>query len=62
MSWDDAQASFSCGGSPLTYLDATQCDDILADIRQPGGTLPDFWSIPSEPSSPPPHLELAQCN
>jgi len=62
MSWDDAQASFSWGGSPLTFLDAAQCDDILADIRQPDGTLPDFGSIPSQLSSPPPSLERAQCN
>jgi len=51
MSSDDAQASFSRGGSPLTFLDVTQCDDILADIRQPDGTLPDFGSLPSEPGS-----------
>jgi len=63
MTWDDAQASFSRGavsqesGSPLTFLDPSTCDDILADIRQPDGTLPDFGSIPSEPGSPPPALE-----
>jgi len=63
MSWDDTQASFSRGadnqtsGSPLTFLDTATCDDILADIRQPDGTLPDFGSIPSEPGTPPPELE-----
>jgi len=64
MSWDDAQASFNLGavsqgsGSPVTFLEATTCDDILADIRGPDGTLPDFGSILSEPGSPPPALEL----
>jgi len=62
MSWDDAQAAFSRGGSPLPFLDDTQCNDILADIRRPDGTLPDFGSIPSEPSSPPPRLEVARSN
>jgi len=63
MSWDDAQGSFSRGadsqtsGSPLTFLDPASCDNILADIRQPDGTLPDFGSIPSEPGTPPPELE-----
>jgi len=41
---------------PLT-LDPATCDDILADIRQPDRTLPDFGSIPSEPGTPPPALE-----
>jgi len=64
MAWDDARASFSRGagspgsGSPITFLDPSTCDDILADIRGPDGTLPDFGSIPSEPGSPPPALEL----
>jgi len=62
MSWDDAQASFSRGGSPLPFLDPSVCDDILADIRQPDGTFPDFGSIPSQPSSPPPQLEVARIN
>jgi len=46
-------------GSPVTFLDTPTCDDILADIRSPDCTLPDFDSIPSEPGSPPPVLELA---
>jgi len=46
-------------GSPLAFLDATSCDDILADLRHPDGTLPDFGSIPSVPGSPPPELEAA---
>jgi len=62
MSWDEAQASFNRVGSPLPFLDDTQCDDILADMRQPDGTLPDFGSIPSQPSSPPPQLEVALSN
>jgi len=63
MSWADSQALFSqeaCSqgsGSPVTFLDAITCDDILADIQRPDGTLPDFGSIPSEPGSPPPALE-----
>jgi len=62
MSWDEAQAAFSRVGTPLPFLDPSVCDNILADIRQPDGTLPDFGSIPSQPSSPPPHLEVACCN
>jgi len=66
LSWADAQEQFSLGaeamsqgsGSPVAFLDATTCEDILADIRRPDGTLPDFGSIPSEPESPPPALEL----
>jgi len=62
MSWDEAQASFSRMDSPIPFLDASVCDDILADLRQPDGTLPDFGSIPSQPSSPPPHLVVACYN
>jgi len=39
-------------GSPVTFLDTATRDDILADIRGPDGTLPDFGSIASEPGSP----------
>jgi len=46
-------------GSPVAFLDATTCNDILADIRQPDGTLPDFGSIPSEPGTLAPELEVA---
>jgi len=67
LSWADAQEQFSLGaeamsqgsGSPLTFLETSTCDDILADIRQPDGTLPDFGSIPSEPRTPPPELKAA---
>jgi len=45
-------------GSPIAFLDPGRCDDILADIRRPDGTLPDFGSIPSERGLPPPALEL----
>jgi len=66
LSWADAQEQFSLGakamsqgsGSPIAFLDPGTCDDILADIRRPNGTLPDFGSIPSELGSPPPALEL----
>jgi len=49
---------------PFTLLDPNTCDDILAAIRGPDGTLPDFGSIPSAPGSPPPELEaeVAQAN
>jgi len=72
LSWADAQEQFSLGaeamsqgsGFPLTFLDASTCEDILADIRRPDGTLPDFGSIPSEPGTPPPtfEAEVAQGN
>jgi len=52
MSWDEAQASFSRVGSPLPFLEAAVCDDILADMRQPDGTLPDFGSIPASRRHP----------
>jgi len=59
MSWDEAQAAFSRGGSPLPFLDASACDEILAHIRLPDGTLPNFAPVPS---SPPPPLEVALVN
>jgi len=62
MSWDEAQASFSRMGTPLPFLDPSACDEILADLRMPDGTLPDFAELPSQPSSPPPRLEVARCN
>jgi len=66
LSWADAQEQFSRGaeamsqgsGSTVDFLDASQCDDILADIGQPDGPLPDFGSIPSEPSSPPSSIRI----
>jgi len=66
LPWADAQEQYSLGaeamsqgsGSPVTFLDTATCDDILADIRGPDGTLPDFGHIASEPGSPPPALEL----
>jgi len=66
LSWADAQEQFSLGaeamsqgsGSPINFLDAVTCDDILANIRGPDGTLPNFGSIGSEPGSPAPALEL----
>jgi len=65
LSWGDAQEQFSLGaeamsqgsGSPIAFLDPGTCDNILAYIRRPDGTLPDFGSIPSEPGLPPPALE-----
>jgi len=50
------------GGVASPLFDASVCDDILADMRQPDGTLPDFGSIPSQSSSPPPQLEVARSN
>jgi len=47
MSWADAQASFSLGacsqgsGSPVAFMDATTCDNLLADQRGADGQLPD---------------------
>jgi len=60
LSWAEAQEQFCLGaeamsqgsGSHITFLDPSTCDDILADIRGPDGTLPDFGSIMSEPGSP----------
>jgi len=39
-------------GSPVTFLDAETCDDILRDIRGADGKLPEFGSVESDPGSP----------
>jgi len=65
MSWAEAQASFSLGacsqgsGSPVAFMDAATCDDLIQDLRGDDGQLPDFDSLGSEPGSPPPALEAA---
>jgi len=65
MSWADAQEQFSQeamsqgSGSPVTFLNAETCDDILKDIRRADGKLSDFNSVKSDPGSPPPALEAA---
>jgi len=65
MSWADAQASFSLGacsqgtGSPVAFMDAAMCDNLLQDLRGDDGQLPDFGNIGSEPGSPPSVLEAA---
>jgi len=46
-------------GSPVNFLDAETCDNILQDIRGVDGKLPDFNSGESDPGSPPPALEPA---
>jgi len=44
-------------GSPVAFLDAETCDNILQDLREADGKLPDFNSVESDPRSPPPAFE-----
>jgi len=63
LSWADAQEQFSQGamsqgsGSPVIFLGAETCDDILKNFRGADGKLPDFDSIESDPGSPPSALD-----
>jgi len=58
MSWADAQASFSLGacsqgfGSPVAFLDAATCDDLIQDLRGDDGQLPDLDSLGASPGHP----------
>jgi len=45
------------GQKNLQFFSFSISEIILADLRGPDGTLPDFGSIPSEPGLPPPALE-----
>jgi len=63
LSWAEAQEQYSQGdmsqssGSPVNFLDAETCENLLQDIRGADGKLHDFDSIESDPESPPPALE-----
>jgi len=65
LSWDEAQAKFGLragpmskgSGSPVAFLDAETCDQLIQDLRGVEGQLPDFASVGSDPGSPPPALK-----